>query len=77
MESYLHHSRLVSVWGIVLIVIPDAILNNPGKLTPEEFEVMKTHAAAGGKIVYEIIGGVEEKNYVDIVSDIASCHHEK
>ena len=59
------------------IVIPDAILNKPGKFTPEEFEIMKTHASAGGKIVYDIIGGVAEKNYVDIASDIASYHHEK
>ncbi len=59
------------------IVIPDAILNKPGKFTPEEFEIMKTHASAGGKIVYDIIGGVAEKKYVDIASDIASYHHEK
>lgn len=33
------------------VAIPDAILNKPGKLTEEEFEVMKTHAALG----YEIL----------------------
>jgi response regulator RpfG family c-di-GMP phosphodiesterase len=27
--------------------IPDAILNNPGQLTPEDFEIMKTHAQLG------------------------------
>ena len=40
------------------IVIPDAILNKPRKFTPEEFETMKTHAAAGGKIVHDIISCV-------------------
>ncbi|MBO5987712.1 MAG: HD domain-containing protein, partial [Lachnospiraceae bacterium] len=53
------------------IVIPDAILNKPGRFTDEEFEIMKTHATAGGKIVHDIIGGVAEKDYVDIASDIA------
>jgi cyclic di-GMP phosphodiesterase len=33
------------------IAIPDAILRKPGRLTPEEMEVMKTHAAAGARLV--------------------------
>src|SRR5574343_1012658 len=35
--------------------IPDAILLKPGKLTPEEFEVMKTHAMIGAQAVGESI----------------------
>ncbi len=70
-------TRAAPMHDLGKIVIPDAILNKPGKLTPEEFEIMKTHAAAGGKIVTDIIGGIEEKEYVDIASDIASYHHEK
>lgn len=33
------------------IAIPDAILKKPGKLTAEEYEVMKTHSAKGGEII--------------------------
>ena len=33
------------------IAIPDAILQKPGKLTAEEYEVMKTHSAKGGEII--------------------------
>ncbi|MDX2175088.1 MAG: response regulator [Candidatus Sumerlaeia bacterium] len=33
------------------IAIPDAVLQKPGKLTPEEWEVMKTHAAAGADLL--------------------------
>ena len=33
------------------IGIPDHILNKPGKLTPEEFEIMKRHAEIGEKII--------------------------
>lgn len=35
------------------IAIPDAILQKPGKLTDEEFEVMKTHARKGSEIIEE------------------------
>ncbi|MCR5724892.1 MAG: HD domain-containing protein [Treponema sp.] len=70
-------TRAAPMHDLGKIVIPDAILNKPGKLSPEEFEIMKKHAAAGGKIVHDIIGGVADKEYVDIAADIASCHHEK
>ncbi len=70
-------TRAAPMHDLGKIVIPDAILNKPGKFTPDEFEVMKSHASAGGKIVHDIIGGVEDKNYVDIASDIANFHHEK
>lgn len=70
-------TRAAPMHDIGKIVIPDAILNKPGKLTPEEFETMKKHAEAGSKIVYNILGGVEDVAYVDIASDIAHYHHEK
>ncbi len=77
-DEYIDYvTRAAPMHDLGKIVIPDAILNKPGKFTPEEFEIMKTHASAGGKIVYDIIGGVADKNYVDIASDIASYHHEK
>lgn len=77
-DEYIDYvTRAAPMHDLGKIVIPDAILNKPGKFTPEEFEIMKTHASAGGKIVYDIIGGVADKKYVDIASDIASYHHEK
>lgn len=77
-DEYIDYvTRAAPMHDLGKIVIPDAILNKPGKFTPEEFEIMKTHASAGGKIVYDIIGGVADKAYVDIASDIASYHHEK
>ena len=36
------------------IAIPDAILNKPGKLTPEEFEIMKTHTIQGAHLLEKI-----------------------
>lgn len=59
------------------IVVPDNILKKPGKLTDEEFAAMKLHAEEGGRIVREVLAGVEEKEYIEIASDVASYHHEK
>ncbi|MGB1238712.1 MAG: HD-GYP domain-containing protein [Pseudomonadales bacterium] len=52
--------------------IPDAILNKPGKLTNEEFEVMKTHATLG----YEMLK-ISERPLLKAAAIIAHEHHEK
>lgn len=59
------------------IAVPDSILQKPGKLTPEEFERIKSHAAEGGRIIREVLGSIEEREYVDIAVMVASGHHEK
>ena len=59
------------------ILVPDHILQKPGRLTPEEYEIIKEHSAAGGKIVREVLGFIEEKDYIEIASDMAAHHHEK
>ena len=52
------------------IGIPDAILNKPGKLTDEEYEIMKTHVIRGGEILKDF-------TMIDNVSVGALYHHEK
>ncbi len=59
------------------IMIPDNILNKPGKLTPEEFEVMKTHASLGKEIIEKAINTVEGENYLTDARDMAAYHHER
>ena len=59
------------------ITVPDAILRKPGRLTDEEFGQIKLHAAAGGKIVRQILDGIADEEYINFASDIASYHHEK
>lgn len=59
------------------IIISDTILNKPGKLTPEEFEEIKKHAAEGGRIVREVLENIEEEEYVQLAAQIATGHHEK
>ncbi|MGL4249476.1 MAG: HD domain-containing phosphohydrolase [Aeromonas sp.] len=52
--------------------IPDAILHKPGKLTPEEWEVMKTHAQLG----QDMLSGSDLALF-QIGATIAGYHHEK
>ena len=59
------------------INIPDAILNKPGKLTEEEFEIMKTHTTAGKKIMENAISTVQGENYLKEARNMAAYHHER
>ena len=54
------------------IGIPDAILRKPGPLTPEEFQVMKTHAIIGAKML-----DGSESAFLHMAHAIALCHHER
>lgn len=59
------------------IAVPDSILNKPGKLTNEEFDKMKTHTTAGGKILSSIIEMVPEAHYLEEAINLATYHHER
>ncbi|MDE7179260.1 MAG: HD domain-containing protein [Lachnospiraceae bacterium] len=59
------------------IAVSDAILQKPGRLTDEEFEEMKKHTTAGGRIIVEVMSNIEEKRYIDIATQVAEAHHEK
>ncbi len=54
------------------IAIPDAILNKPGKLTYEEFEIMKTHAAIGHEILSH-----SKRKIIKAAAIVAGEHHER
>ena len=58
------------------IAVPDAILNKPGRLTPEEFEVMKTHTVQGERLL-ERIPQLRESGIYRYACDIARHHHER
>lgn len=59
------------------IHIPDAVLNKPGKLDDDEFAMMKSHAAAGGKIIDRVEESVGDINYLRIAKEMAEYHHER
>lgn len=54
------------------VAIPDTVLNKPGRLTPEEFEVMKTHAQLG----YEMLCH-SQRPILKASAVVAYSHHEK
>lgn len=58
------------------ISIPDSILNKPAKLTPEEFEVMKTHTEKGCEIL-DNLKGMSNKAYIRYAYEICKYHHER
>lgn len=59
------------------IATPDSILQKPGKLTPEEFAIMKEHAAQGGEIIKTAFHNLEDPDFLQIAYEVARYHHEK
>ena len=59
------------------IAVDDAILRKPGRFTPEEFEVMKTHAAEGSRIVHEILKETDDDAFHILAENVAHYHHER
>jgi putative two-component system response regulator len=59
------------------ITISDLVLNNPGKLTDEEFEVIKQHAAEGERIIDEIMDKTDDDGFLHHAKMFAAYHHEK
>lgn len=60
------------------IAIPDRIIRKPGKLTEEEFAVMRTHTTRGRQIVAAMLGhfNLDRAGLVSMIGNIAECHHE-
>ena len=58
------------------IHIPDAILNKPGRLTDEEFEIMKSHAEVGRDLLLQAKEQIGEFSYLNIAINMAAFHHE-
>lgn len=58
------------------IAIPDSILNKPGRLTPEEFEIMKGHTVKGGEILQKMSYLLDDNVY-NYSYDISRHHHER
>jgi len=59
------------------VAIPDRIVLKPGRLTPEEFEVMKTHAARGAEKLEAVQRQFPGNALLDMGIAIARFHHEK
>ncbi len=70
-------TKAAPLYDIGKIVIPDTVLQKPGRFTPEEFELMKTHTTEGGRLIRSTLHRLEDKKFVDMAYDMATYHHEK
>lgn len=59
------------------IGVDDAVLRKQGRFTDEEYNAMKKHSEIGYRMVGEILGGVEEPEFVRVAENVAHYHHEK
>jgi len=74
MDFFLQSAQLHDVGKIT---ISDLILNKPGKLTDEEFEIMKTHVTAGVAAIERILSHTRKHAFLEHALVIAAAHHEK
>lgn len=59
------------------VAIPDSVLQKKGKLTVEEFNLMKTHTTAGAETLGALVHQRPNARYLHMARDIAASHHEK
>lgn len=76
-EFFINVMKAAPMHDLGKITISNEILNKPGRFTPEEFEIMKTHSAMGEKMVGVVLEGVQDEYFVKIAKNIARFHHEK
>ncbi|WP_210396258.1 HD domain-containing phosphohydrolase [Motiliproteus sediminis] len=73
-----HLVQFSAMHDIGKISVPDQILLKPGKLTADEFEVMKTHTSRGRTLVDHLIRNhaLESLDYIAMLRNIIELHHE-
>lgn len=77
-NDYIHNlSMAAPMHDIGKIGVPDVVLQKPGKLTDEEYEIIKKHASEGGRIIEETFGHLGNKDYTEMSYQVAKYHHEK
>lgn len=73
-------SKSAALHDLGKVGIPDAILLKPGKLDPDEWEVMKTHARLGADAIWQAIRSEPDASgleFLHVAMEIARHHHEK
>ena len=69
-------SSAAALHDIGKISVPDAVLNKPGRLTPEEFEIMKAHTTSGSHML-KGLNGIADETYLYYAYNICRHHHER
>ncbi len=68
--------RSAPLHDIGKIRISDTVLNKPGRLTDEEFAVMKLHTVYGGEVIEKTRSASPDISYLNVAKDLATYHHE-
>lgn len=77
-RDYLNNVSIAApLHDIGKIATPDRILQKPGKLTEEEYAIMKEHAAAGGELIQHVFQSVDNPELKQVAYEVARFHHEK
>lgn len=78
-SCYIKHLTLSApLHDIGKVGIPDSILQKPGGLTPQEWEIMKTHACLGSEAIEKAECDSEKPvEFLKLAKEIAHWHHEK
>ena len=74
LELFVSSARLHDVGKIA---ISDLILNKPGKLTDDEFELMKTHTVEGERVIDQIVDRTGNAEFLHNAKLFAGYHHER
>jgi len=69
--------RSAPLHDIGKVGIPDSILLKPGKLTGEEWDIMRTHPKIGAETIAAIMRADPTASFLRMGYDVALCHHEK
>ena len=77
-DQFIRSMRILApLHDIGKITVSDKILRKPGKLNKEEYDEMKKHAAAGERIIRDVLKGLTEEEHINFAADIAKYHHER
>lgn len=70
-------SKVAPLHDIGKVSIPDGILNKPGRLTHDEFEMMKKHTVYGAHILETTLKNCVDDEYYHMAMEVARSHHER
>ncbi len=69
--------RAAALHDVGKVGIPDAVLLKPGKLTDEEFDIMRTHSTIGGELLEGLIDDFGDYAMISMGATVARAHHER
>lgn len=77
-ERFIHNLfHATPLHDIGKVSIPDRILLKPGRLTPDEFEIMKTHTTVGAETLSEVYADYQSNEFLSLGIAITRSHHER